>query len=222
MKRLRWPRSHTIWPLSLALLPLGLLLVGCSDSSETRGDNRTAAADQHQVPFHDGDASANSAATNSAASQENSPQIGLPFQDSQNLPVGTLLTVRLKDPVSADESGSGSTFEAVVDKPVVVDGNMLVPRGASVAGRVESARASAVERSRGYVRLTLDEIAIAGHDLPIQTSSLFARANADGQQSLAGTHLTSVSTIHLEKGRQLTFRLTEPVYVASQRPLPTH
>lgn len=217
MKRLRWPRSRIIWPLLL-----GPLLVGCSDSSDTRSDNRTAAVDQHQVPFHDGDPSASSGAANSAASQENSPQTGLPFQDSQNLPVGTLLTVRLKDPVSADDSGTGSTFEAVVDKPVVVEGNTLVPRGASVAGRVESARASAVEHSRGYVRLTLDEIAIAGQDLPIQTSSLFARANADGQQKPDGAHPAAVSTIRLEKGRQLTFRLTEPVYVANQRPLSTH
>ncbi len=216
MTRLRWPRSRIIWPLLL-----GPILMGCSDSSETRGDNGTAAAGQHQVPFHDGDASANSGAPNSAVSQENSPQTGLPFEDSQNLPVGTLLTVRLKDPVSADDSGPGSTFEAVVDKPIVVEGNTLVPRGAGVAGRVESARASALEHSRGYVRLTLDEIAIAGRDLPIQTSSLFARANADGLNP-AGAFPTSVSTVHLEKGRQLTFRLTEPVYVANQRPLPTH
>lgn len=216
MTRLRWPRSRIIWPLLL-----GPLLVGCSDSSETPAENGAAVADQHQVPFHDGDASANSGMANSAASQENGPQTGLPFRDSQNLPVGTLLTVRLKDPLSADDSGTGSTFEAVVDKPVVVEGNTLVPRGASVAGRVESARASALEHTRGYVRLTLDEIAIAGHDLPIQTSSLFARANADGQQNHPGAHPASVSTIHLEKGRQLTFRLTEPVYVVGQRPLPT-
>jgi len=214
MTRLRRPQGRIIWPLLLGTLLLSSLFVGCSNSSGTPSDNPAATADQHQVPFHDS-ASASSGAADSAASQESSPQTGLPFEDSQNLPIGTLLTVRLKDPVSAEDSGRGSTFEAVVDKPVIVEGSTLVPRGASVAGRVESARASAVERNRGYVRLTLDEIAIAGRDLPIQTSSLFARANADGQPA-------PLSTIRLEKGRQLTFRLTEPVYVAGQRPLPTH
>jgi hypothetical protein len=215
MTRLRWPRSRMIWPLLL-----GPLLVGCVDSSEARNETQTSSAGQHPVPFHD--ANAGSGLEGSAAAQEISPPTGLPFQDSQNLPVGTLLTVRLKDPLSADDSGTGSTFEAVVDKPIVIQGNTLVPRGASVAGRVESARASALERNRGYVRLTLDEVAIAGRDLPIQTSSLFARANADGTQDSSGAHRASTGTIHLEKGRQLTFRLAEPVYVVGQRPLLTH
>jgi hypothetical protein len=211
MTRLRVLRSRIIWPLLLAPL-----LVGCTDSSGTQADSATS---QHPVPFHESDTG--SGVVGTAAAQEANSTTGLPFQDSQNLPVGTLLTVRLKDPVSANDAGSGSTFEAVIDKPIVVDGNTLVPRGASVAGRVESARASALESNRGYVRLTLDEIAIAGHDLPIQTSSLFTRANADVLQTSAG-HKASVSTVHLEKGRQLTFRLTEPVYVAGQRPLLTH
>jgi len=215
MRRLRWPRSRMIWPLLL-----GPLLVGCSDSSGAGNDTQTSSAGQHQVPFHDTKASSD--VESSPTTQVPSPPTGLPFQDSQNLPVGTLLTVRLKDPLSANDAGTGSTFEAEVDKPIVIQGNTLVPRGASVAGRVESARASALERNRGYVRLRLDEIAIAGHDLPIQTSSLFARANADAQQNSDETHPASANTVRLEKGRQLTFRLTEPVYVAGQRPLLTH
>jgi hypothetical protein len=215
MTRLRWPRSRKLWPLLL-----GPLLVGCVDSSGAKSDTQTTTAAQHQIPFHDSNAS--SGVEGTAAAQETGPTTGLPFQDSQNLPVGTLLTVRLKDPLSAEDSVTGSTFEAVIDKPIVIEGNTLVPRGTSVAGRVESSRVSALERNRGYVRLTLDEIAIAGRDLPIQTSSLFARANADGPRDSSGTHPASASTIHLEKGRQLTFRLTEPVYVVGQQPLLTH
>jgi hypothetical protein len=185
--------------------------------------------DQHQVPFHNG-APADSG-TAAAEDIHLQADASLPFHDSQNLPAGTLLTVRLKNPVSTDNlatnnlstnnlsagnPGAGNTFEAIVDKPVVIEGNTLVPRGASVAGRVESARASAVESSRGYVRLTLDAIAFEGRDLPIQTSSLYARAQAD----VAGHSQDPTRVVHLEKGRRLTFRLTEPAYVVSEHPVP--
>ncbi len=110
------------------------------------------------------------------------PETALPFHDPQNLPAGTLLTVRLKNPISAENPGANGTFEAVVDEPVVIEGNKLVPRGAIVAGRVESARASKLKRNRGYVRLALDSIHLAGANLPIQTSSLFVRGNAGDPQ----------------------------------------
>ena len=106
------------------------------------------------------------------------PETGLPFHNPQSLPAGTLLTVRLKNPISADDPGANARFDAVVDEPVVIEGNRLVPRGATVAGRVESARASNVRRNRGYVRLMLDSIHVAGVNLPIQTSSLFVRGNS--------------------------------------------
>jgi len=127
-----------------------------------------------------------------------------------------LLTVRLKNPISADDPGANARFDAVVDEPVVIEGNRLVPRGATVAGRVESARASNVRRNRGYVRLVLDSIHVAGVNLPIQTSSLFVRGNSGDAQ----TGQAETAQVHLEKGRRLTFRLTESVYVAASQRVP--
>jgi len=79
---------------------------------------------------------------------------------------------------------------------------------------VESARASKVKHNPGYVRLTLDSIDVAGKDLPVQTSSLFARGNAP-------TGDASLSVLTLEQGRRLTFRLAQPVYVTGQQPSPS-
>jgi hypothetical protein len=236
MRRLRWPRSQTLWPLLSGLL----LTAACYGPATPQSNDPAKTADQrqidqhqidqhhvdqHQVPFRNG-------ASGTAAAEDTSLQAAsLPFHDSQNLPAGTLLTVRLKNPVSTDNlstdslstnnpftksPGAGNTFEAIVDKPVVIEGNTLVPRGASVAGRVESARASAVESSRGYVRLTLDAIAFEGRDLPIQTASLYARAQAE----VNGHSEDPTRVVHLEKGRRLTFRLTEPAYVVSEHPVP--
>ena len=213
MSRFRRPRGLTIG----VLLPL-LLAAGCSRPAGLRSDESAAQADPHQVPFHDGDGSASgNQSSASPAAQANGPksESGLPFRDPQSLPAGTLLIVRLKSPVSADNPDASGTFEAVVDEPVTIEGNTVVPRGASVAGRVESARAPGAKRDHGYVRLTLNSIDIAGKDLPLQTSSLFARGKAPGADATLGM-------ITIEKGRRLTFRLSESVLLAFQQASSSH
>jgi len=197
--------------LTVMLTIMLLLMPGCSRPAGI-SDSSSASADQHTVPFHDNSGTSNQSRTdNLSPGHDNRPKVetGLPFRDLQSLPAGTLLTVRLKNPISSEDAGAGGVFEAVVDEPVVLDGSSLIPRGAGVAGRVESARVSTVQRNRGYVRLTLDSIDIAGKDLLVQTSSLFARGGP--RESSA-----SVSAITLEKGRRLVFRLAEPVNLASQ------
>ena len=195
--------------LGLAVGLALLLHAGCSRPTGLNGANDRAAADSHQAPFRDttgkesGDSSPNPVAE--VADRPAKDGTSLPFREPENLPAGTLLTVRLKNRVSADNPGAGGIFEAVVDEPVTVEGNTLVPRGASVAGRVESARPAKAKGS-GYVRVTLDSIDIEGKDLHLQTSSLFARGRGAGQGP-------ALDAITLEKGRRLTFRLTEPAYV---------
>lgn len=142
----------------------------------------------------------------------------LPFRDL-SIPAGTLLTVRLQNTVSADHPGDSGSFEAVMDEPVVVDGNTIVPKGSSVAGRVESASVSQMRGNRGYLRLVLDSIDIAGHEMPVLTSSLFTRARTQSN-SYAATDAPS-NPITLEKGRRLTFRLAQPLYLASPRLIST-
>ena len=121
--------------------------------------------------------------------------------DLQELPAGTLLTVRLKTSVYASTSPSEGSFEAVVEQPIVVDGNTIVPKGASVAGRVEYAQTSKIKPNRGYVRLALQSVDLGDRRVPVQTASLFAREAPLGNQP--------ISVIHLEKGRRLTFRLAQ-------------
>jgi len=130
----------------------------------------------------------------------------LPFHDSQSLPAGTLLTVRLKGELTAGTSISRTGFEAIVDQPVVVDGNTLLPRGTTASGRIEAVRISTVKPNRAYVRLALESVHVGGVDVPVQTASLFARQSSQSED-----------LIRLEKGRRLTFRLTEPLVLSTQR-----
>jgi len=213
VSQFRRPRRLTITAIVLALLCAS----ACSPPAGMQPGNGAAQADQPQVPFHEDDGKL-SHSSDSSSAQDNglAPGTTLPFRDPQNLPAGTLLTVRLKNPVSAENPDANGNFEAVVDQPVNIQGNKIVPVGATVSGRVESARASNLKRNSGYLRLTLDSINLAGSKLPVQTSSLFVRGNAGQAQtplSLPSGQASAV-VIRLEKGRRLVFRLTEPLYVA--------
>ena len=134
--------------------------------------------------------------------------MNVPFHEIGNLPAGTLVSVRLKTPVYASTSASETSYEAVVVEPIVVGGDTMIPKGANVTGRVESARTSNIRPNRGYVRLALQSVEVGDHRLPLQTASLFAREAPLGDDP--------ISVIHLEKGRRLTFRLNQTVSPSSQ------
>lgn len=229
-----FPRLKTValgLPILPTILPIFLLIltlaVGCSRPSDLLTDERVNQADQRKLPFEDNAAKGNSGSnSDDGNSREANPPTasnvdpraagGPPFQtpsSDPDLPPGTLVTVRVEKQVFTDRTGEEGTFAGVVDEPVVMDGKIAVPRGATVTGRIEAAPASDGGRGRGYIRLTLDTITIAGKTLPLRTSSLFVRGSAGevsspSQDSQTPAHPT---VTRLQKGRRLTFRLATTV-----------
>lgn len=217
------------WPLRRRVIPLALLtlaLTGCSKPAVFHADDGRAG--DPKVPFHqDGsapDTPGDSHDRNPGRNQD--ADAGLPFDNSAaaSLPAGTLLTVRLENPLSSSKADVNAGFSAIIEVPIVVEGKTVVARGARVRGRVESARASEVQRDTGYLRLTLDSIDISGREVPLQTSSLFARGNAgvDPETSASSNHdpfvPPSPRVVQLTKGRRLTFRLTSAVALHGASP----
>ncbi|HEY4905199.1 MAG TPA: hypothetical protein VIH89_17110 [Candidatus Sulfotelmatobacter sp.] len=209
--------------MSAAMLAF-LLAAGCSRSPMLGAENGNSSADRPgvadsqadkghvAVPFHGQEADSEKAmAVSSSAS--------VPFAASSGgvLPVGTLLTVRVRDSVSNAKPDSGTRFVASVQDPILIDGNLLVARGAVVRGQLESARSSGVGGNRSYLRLTLVSIEANGQEVPLQTSSLFTRGATSMSATQAAFSPTAVVAgegshlVHLPKGRFLTFRLSSPV-----------
>jgi hypothetical protein len=158
-----------------------------------------------------------------------------------NIPAGTPVTVRLGSAISSARDRSGDTFEAVLDEPIVVNGQTVAERGAAVTGRIMEATPGA-NTSPGYLRLALTSIVIRGNSSPVQTSSNFLKggrrqgtlvtAAGDHRGMLMGAAggtgkepaLGTASKVDGQPGlawasrdvsigpeRPLTFRLTEPV-----------
>ena len=121
--------------LNVAITLLSLLgAVGCAPPGELPSGEGATPAGQQQIPFHEGGGRPSPTGNPSTAQDSGNdakPETDLPFHDPQNLPAGTLLTVRLKNPISAEHADATAIFEAVVDQPILMEGNPLVPVGAT-------------------------------------------------------------------------------------------
>jgi len=155
-----------IFPLLLAMA----LAVGCSkapadaDNANNPSDSSTNAAD-------------NSAGSGSMLSRVMAPA-------KLTIPAGTPLTVRLQSAVSSASAQSGDTFEAVLDEPVVVKGETVIPKGADVTGRVVDANKGGRLHKPAYLKITLASVHFHGKGVPVETSSLSLAGKSHKKRNL--------------------------------------
>lgn len=190
---------------------------GCSRLGAAGGEPTGTSGGERKLPFHSSTASDQTSPGNVAPGLSTEAKDGLPFRSPhlRVLPSGTLLTVRLEQPLDSTEVHAGDAFTAVIAEPVIIDGDTLVARGTAVAGAIESALSSNAQRSAGYIRMTLSAITIDGRQLPLQTSSLFAQGTSRLTGPESGRE-TAPAAIRLPQGRRLTFRLTLPASLDGQ------
>jgi hypothetical protein len=150
---------------------------GCHTAS-TQNATAASAGDltQAEQPSPSGVAPENESADSSAAP---------PTQDTQaaqneappklTIPAGTSITVRLQDRLSSKSAVPGERFEAVVDGPVVVGDQIVVPVGALVEGHVIVAHHSGRLHHPGELGLTLDRVTIDKQIIALNTSRIVGR-----------------------------------------------
>ena len=102
----------------------------------------------------------------------------------RSLPVGTPITIRLQAPLSSATSQAGDSFAAVLDEPIIVQSQVLVPRGAGVQGRVVAVKASGRLHSPGYLRLSLDSLTVNGKAVAIKSSSISLNGTSHKKRNL--------------------------------------
>jgi hypothetical protein len=131
-------------------------------------------------------------ATGCSGIRSQAPQAGaeggaLPFSRAQaiEVPMGTAVYIRLQEPISSTTAKEGQSFSAVLDEPVMAEGQVIAPQGTLVTGRVVAARQSGRMHDAGYLRLTLSSITINGKAVPVQTSSLFVKGGSFRNRNLA-------------------------------------
>ena len=108
-----------------------------------------------------------------------------PEVPAMTIPAGTPIGIRLQNSISSASATSGDHFDAVIDEAVVVDGQIVIPKGANATGRVVAAKSSGRLHDPGYLRLSLNSVTVNGKDVPVQTSSIFAKGASHKKRNLA-------------------------------------
>lgn len=209
-------RRSSAWLLTC--LALGMSQ-GCARPDAFRRTQTSAGSSSgtQKLPFHPNAEHASDDSERPAVPLDPKTPDNAPFRATRHpsLPAGTLLTVRLENSFSIARVCPEDRFTASLAAPVTVDGGTLIDTGTLVSGRVETTQIP-VDRpglapKSALVRLTLNTMILDGRPVPLQTSSLFAKATlkpyssgGPGEQSISGDY-------RLQKGRQLTFRLSSPV-----------
>jgi hypothetical protein len=138
------------------------------------------------------------------------------------IPIGTSITVRMIDSMNSEQSRLGETFRASVDEPVMVDGQVVVPRGADaltklVNGRMIDLTSGDVSQSSGSRGARSAKViggtAALGAIIGALAGGGKGAAIGAGSGAAVGTGaevLTKGQTVKIPSETRLTFVLQQP------------
>jgi hypothetical protein len=86
------------------------------------------------------------------------------------LPEGAWIRVRLGETLDTNKNRPGDRFLATLDEPLVVNGQIVVPRGTSFTGRVDQSKASGRLKGRAVMNLRLIGFDLDGRHYRIETA----------------------------------------------------
>jgi hypothetical protein len=183
------------------IVPMTLALVCFSGCTRPPQDGGLLSRDAQKLPFD-----------RQPKSSGRSPSQSL-FSADAKLPEGATISVTLRNPVSSATSHMGDTFSAIVDEPLTVDGQILVPRGTMATGRVLEAKSSGSLLEPGYFRIVLVSLNLAVRPVAIETSSIFEKGGPREEINVSAGIAAGAAheDVSFDSGRRLNFRLAQTV-----------
>jgi len=85
------------------------------------------------------------------------------------IPAGTRISVRTIDAIDSAKNHVGDRFQASLEEPLTIDGNIVVAKGADVYGRLTESKTSGTFTGRSQLQLELTGIVVNGQTVPVVT-----------------------------------------------------
>jgi hypothetical protein len=137
-----------------------------------------------------------------------------------NVPSGTIFTARIDEPLDTFYTKPGSTFEAVVETPLLgPDGSIVVPQGAAVYGTFVS-QGSPAEPS---IRVAIRAVDTVEGTVPVSAAVLSAQhidwVGPPVPEPLFGYQYPheQPTQVRVPRGALLALQLTEPLLLPDSR-----
>jgi hypothetical protein len=99
------------------------------------------------------------------------------------IPAGTLLNVRLTNAIDVDAAQTGATFKAQLDDPVMLKGNLVLPRGAAVVLQAAKVEQAGKMKGADLITLKANSIAFGGRSYEIVTNHVEQKGSGEGKKT---------------------------------------
>jgi len=98
------------------------------------------------------------------------------------VPAGTVLAVRLQDALDTSVNREGDAFRVLLDSDLLIDGNVVAPRGAVLQGTLTNVQRSGRVQGRAQMSLQLKTLKVGSQSYPIDSNVLSFEAESTKKQ----------------------------------------
>ena len=162
-------------------------------SKPSPSPSRASATKHRHKPSKD-DSNSSNAASDVAQNQEPAPMPAPapaapapppppPPPQKVTIPSGTVLAVRLVDPIDSETATQGATFHATLSSPLAVDGETAIPAGYNVEGHIVTVQSAGKFAGQSLLVLQLDRISAAGKNYSITTDQYKKQGSSRGKNT---------------------------------------
>lgn len=120
-----------------------------------------------------------------AAPQQTSPPPPQPPAPPKKvtIPAGTQLTIRLDNPLDSERNQVGDSFHGSLSNPIVLEGEIVIPSGAEVVGRVAEVKSAGRFAGNSVLTLELTSLSVNGRSYNIQTNQWTRAGTGEGKST---------------------------------------
>jgi YmgG-like glycine-zipper protein len=99
------------------------------------------------------------------------------------VPAGTVLNVRLTEPINVDFATVGTTYRSVLDDPVMMHGATVIPRGARVVLQAVAVKQSGRLKGSDKITLKANSVSFGGARYEIVTTYVQTKGKGQGKRT---------------------------------------
>lgn len=154
---------------------------------EEKPEPRTTARHHAPVP-HKTEAKPSTSASAAPAPAENvaSAPAAPPLPPKPRVvtvPEGTVIAIRLLDPIDTARSRAGDTFHATISQPVMVGDEVVIPGDADVEGQIVNAASAGHFSGQSALALTLTRLRMNGKTYTLRTNQYEKTGSSRGKRT---------------------------------------
>ncbi len=99
------------------------------------------------------------------------------------IPEGTVLSVRLVDPIDSEKNQVGDSFHATLDSPVTIDGEVVIPASVDLMGRVVESKKAGHYAGKPEIALELTSLKVNNNSYTLRTNQFTRQGTSRGSQT---------------------------------------